>query len=142
MTPFAFDHVFLADTPETVLGAFFDRAHIAEQDCALGVVKREIIELVDGEDFARRVSHVTPTARVPVAVRRLAPKPDYVETVTWHKPRRELEIEMRLLGDRAHVVARYTLEQIADGSIRPAVCRPRVGGYRPAFGHSRAWHRR
>jgi hypothetical protein len=117
MTPFSFEHVFLA-TPEALLSAFFEPAHVVEQDRALGVVEREILELVDGEQIAQRTSRVVPTTRFPPAVRRFAPKPEYLERVTWHKPSHELAIDMRLLGDRGQVAARYTLEQIAVGSIR------------------------
>lgn len=47
MTPFGFEHVFTAASPDALLAAYFDAGLVVEQDQAVDIVEREVLELVD-----------------------------------------------------------------------------------------------
>ena len=119
MTPFSFEHVFLAATPADVFGAYFDPQHQIEQDKTLEIVEREVIELVDsGEEISRRC-RVVPRRQLPVLLRAFASGPlHYIEHVIGRRSTHEIGIDLRLFGDRGRVTACYHLELAAPGSVR------------------------
>ena len=121
MTPFCFEHVFLAPSTAAVLQAYFSAEHQAEQDRAVAISEREILELVEGEDAVHRVSRIVPRRQLPAVLRPFSSGPlHYLETVTWRRHANEIAIEIRpsLMGGRARIKATYRLDQIAPGSIR------------------------
>ena len=102
MTPFCFEHVFRADSAEQLLASFFDDACQAEQDRALGIVERRVLERGDGW----RVSRVVPGRKVS----------HYVESVTRRGD--ELAIEIRPSLQRVVITATYRLDPVGPRAIR------------------------
>lgn len=119
MTPFCFEHSFVAASPAAVLAAYFDAEQVHEQDRALDIVDRQILELLDNEHEVVRVSRVVPRRQLPTLLRSFSNKQlFYIERVTWPRAANELAIDIRLLGDRGQIDARYRVDQMAPGTIR------------------------
>lgn len=121
MTPFCFEHVFAAPSPAAVLAAYFDANHQLEQDRAIDIAEREIIELVDDGETIRRTSRVVPRRQLPGFLRPLSSGPlHYLEIATWHRATNEISIEIRpsLMGGRAQIRATYTLDAVAPNTVR------------------------
>ncbi len=122
MTPFCFDHVFRAPSLETVFAAYFDPAHVIEQDREMEIIEREILELTDNGDELRRVCRVVPRRQLPALVKPfLASGPlHYIETVTWRRSLDEIEIEIRpsMLRGRVQIAGTYRLERTGPDTIR------------------------
>jgi hypothetical protein len=111
-TPFHFEHRFRASSPAPLLAAYFDAAHVDEQDRATGVARRERIEETDDPERRRRVCRVFPRRQLPTVVRALVPGDlSFDETIVWVKAadRIDFDIRPRLLGGRARIEARYQL---------------------------------
>jgi hypothetical protein len=108
MTPFCFDHVFRAGSPEELLASFFDAGCQAEQDRVLGIVERRVLERGDG----RRVCRVVPSRTIPL----VGGAVHYVESVT--RSGDELAIELRPSLGRTVITATYGLEQVGVRAIR------------------------
>ena len=119
MTPFCFEHVFVADSPATVLAAYFDAGQVREQDRALDIVDRQILEFVDGEHEVVRVSRVVPRRQLPTLLRPFQAKQlFYIERATWPRATTEIAVDIRLLGDRGLIDARYRVDEVAPGAMR------------------------
>lgn len=121
MTPFCFEHVFTAPSPDAVLAAYFDAELQAEQDRAIDVGEREVLELVDDGHQVYRVTRVVPRRQLPTFLKPFTGGPlHYIEIARWNRSSSEIEIEIRpsLMGGRARVTATYRLEVVAPGTIR------------------------
>jgi hypothetical protein len=121
VTPFCFEHVFAAPSPAAVLAAYFDANHLVEQDRAIDVAERQVLELVDDGTTVRRVSRVVPRRQLPSFMRPFSSGPlHYVEVATWTRATNEIAIEIRpsLMGGRASIRATYVLEAVAPNTIR------------------------
>lgn len=117
MTPFCFEHVFLAAAPADIFAAYFDPDHVREQDRALELVERQILDFSDGDEVVR-TSRIVPRRQLPTLLRPFSPsRLYYTERASWRRGSSELAVDMRLLGDRGRVQARYALLQTAPGSI-------------------------
>ncbi|HUS28970.1 MAG TPA: DUF2505 family protein [Kofleriaceae bacterium] len=104
-----------------MLAAYFDASHQLEQDRAIDIVEREIIELVDDGDTIRRTSRVVPRRQLPGFLRTLSSGPlHYLEVATWHRAANRISIEIRpsLMGGRAQICAEYQLDVVAPNTIR------------------------
>jgi hypothetical protein len=118
MTPFCFEHVFLAGAARDLFDAYFDAHHLHEQDRALEIAERHLVEQVDCGDEIRRTSRVVTRRQVPALVRPLwRGQLDYIEEAVGYRATNEIAIDIRLLGGRGRVIARYQLAQTAPGSI-------------------------
>lgn len=119
MTPFCFEHVFLAADPGELFAAYFDARHQVEQDSVLEIVQRDVIELVDRGDEIVRRSRIVPRRQLPVLLRPFASGPlDYFEHVIGQRRANRIDIDLRLLGERGRVTACYELDQTSPGSVR------------------------
>lgn len=121
MTPFSFEHTFTAPSVEAVLSAYFDPQHQAEQDRAIDIAERQILELVDTPEELRRVCRVTPRRQLPALVRPFSPGPlHYVETLRWNRRTNALSIVIQpsLMRGRARIEATYRLDMTGPGSVR------------------------
>jgi len=123
VTPFCFEHVFAAPSPAAVLAAYFDAQHLREQDRAVDIALREILELVDNGDTIRRVSRVVPHRQLPTFLRPFSSGPlHYLEIAVWTRTpaTNEIAIEIRpsLMGGRALIRATYQLDTVAPNTIR------------------------
>jgi hypothetical protein len=120
VTPFCFEHVFTAPSPDAVLAAYFDAGLVGEQDHAIDVAERQVLELVDDGDTIRRVSRVVPRRQLPQFLRSSRAPLHYLEVARWHRATRHITIEIRpsLLGGRAQIQATYQLDQVTPTTIR------------------------
>jgi Protein of unknown function (DUF2505) len=115
MTPFCFEHVFVADSVAEVFAAYFDDDQQAEQDHVLEITSRETLERTP----LSRVCRVTPRRQLPALVRPFVTAPlQYIEVVNWQRERDELAITIRPNLGRVEISATYRLEQVAPQSIR------------------------
>jgi len=118
MTPFCFEHRFSAASPSDVFEAYFDPHHQIEQDRALEIAERQVIEFVDGGDTISRRCRTTPRRQLPLLLRPFSSGPlHYIEHVVGRRAAHAIEIDLRLFGDRGRVSARYELEQRDAGSV-------------------------
>jgi hypothetical protein len=121
VTPFSFEHVFAAPSPAAVLAAYFDADHQLEQDRAIDIAEREVLELVEDASTIRRVSRVVPRRQLPGFLRPFSSGPlHYIEVATWTRATNRISIEIRpsLMGGRAQIRATYLLEAVAPNTIR------------------------
>jgi hypothetical protein len=119
MTPFCFEHVFLAAAPGELFAAYFDPQHQIEQDRVLEISEREVIELVDRGDEIVRRSRIVPRRQLPALLRPFSAGPlHYVEHVVGRRAESTIDIDLRLFGDRGRVIGCYELAQLAPGSVR------------------------
>jgi hypothetical protein len=121
VTPFCFEHVFATCSPAAVFAAYFDPIHQIEQDRAVAIVERTIVELDDRGDELRRVCRVVPHRQLPAVMRALATGPlCYVETVTWRRATDQIEIEIRpsLLRGRVEICGVYGVTRVGPNAIR------------------------
>ena len=115
VTPFCFEHDFVAPSPSAVCAAYF--ASQVEQDRALEITERQILELEEHDDKLVRVCRVVPKRQLPALLQRFASAPlHYMERVVWHRDADAIEIEQRPSLFRAHIRARYQVERISSGS--------------------------
>jgi hypothetical protein len=121
VTPFCFEHTFAAPSPAAVLAAYFDANHQLEQDRAIDIAEREVIEFVDDGAAIRRVSRVVPRRQLPPFMRAFSSGPlHYLEVATWHRATNQIVIEIRpsLMGGRAQIRATYQLDVVAPNIVR------------------------
>lgn len=121
MTPFSFEHTFRAPSVDALLAAYFDPDHQAEQDRAIEIAEREVLELDDTPERLRRVCRVVPRRQLPALVRPFTSGPlQYRETVVWNRATQELTmtIEPSLMKGRARIEATYRLEKVGSGLVR------------------------
>ncbi|MEZ4403900.1 MAG: DUF2505 domain-containing protein [Kofleriaceae bacterium] len=120
-TRFHFEHTFRAPDPATVFAAYFDAGHQREQDAAVAIAHRHVLEDVDGPAQRQRHSRVTPRRQLPAVLRPLV-KGDlaYDETLVWTKAadRLDFDIQPHLLDGRARIVATYQLATLGPGQVR------------------------
>lgn len=118
MTPFCFEHVFSATTTAAVFAAYFDPKHQIEQDRALEIAEREVLELDDHGDELRRVSRIVPRRQLPALIRPLMSGPlHYLERAIWKRSTDEISIEMRPSLLRTKITATYQLQRLGPGSV-------------------------
>jgi hypothetical protein len=119
MTPFRFDHVFSAASPADVFAAYFDPQLQLEQDRALAIAKRDVIELAyRGDEICRRCV-IVPRRQLPLLVRAFSSQAlRYTEHAVGCRPVNQIAIELRLFGGRGRVTALYQLESSGPGSVR------------------------
>ncbi len=118
MTPFCFEHVFLAASAGDVFDAYFDPLHQIEQDRELGIIERQLIERWDHGDEVVRRCHVVPRRQLPAVLRAFSSGPlHYVEQARGRRSTGDITIDLRLFGDRGRVAGRYELRQSAPGSV-------------------------
>jgi hypothetical protein len=122
-TQFHFEHVFRAASIDDVFSAYFDPAHLRQQDQQLEISERLVIEQTDDGETLRRTCKVTPRRQLPAIVRPFLAGPlHYLETATWRRADRTIEVEIwpSLLRKkpRPTVTALYRLSQLPDGGIR------------------------
>jgi hypothetical protein len=113
--------VFAAPSPAAVLAAYFDSNHQLEQDRAIDIAEREVIELIDDGATIRRVSRVIPRRQLPGFLRPFSSGPlHYIEVATWTRATNQIAIEIRpsLMGGRAQIRATYQLDVVAPNTIR------------------------
>ena len=125
MTPFDFEHVFRADAPDVVFAAYFDAACQAEQDRAVDIVGREVVELVDDGTTLRRVCRVVPRRKLPAFVKPLlGGELHYIETVTWRRADQEIDIDIAIRPARLRgsIRALYKLERRGPTEIARRYC--------------------
>jgi hypothetical protein len=140
MRPFCFDHVFRAPSVAAVFDAYFDPQHQQEQDDALGIVERTVLERFEDSDVLRRVCRVVPRRQLPGI---LTPFVDggvlaYHETAIWRRRDRagersgaagprsnaerggsiDIEIRPTLRGGRSVIRGVYALDPAPDGIHR------------------------
>lgn len=121
MTPFRYEHVFRAPSVTEVLAAYFDPQHQVEQDAALDIIERTVLEDEDTPTFRRQVCRVVPKRQLPGFVQAILRGPLlYTETVRWRKPDDQIDVEIlpSVLGGRARITALYGLEAAGPGQIR------------------------
>ncbi len=121
MTPFCFEHVFRAPSAAAVFDAYFDSAHQIEQDRAVEIAERTVLELADRGDVLRRVSRVVPRRQLPALIKPLVPgQLHYVETIEWRRAADAIAItiEPSLLGGRVQIGGTYQLDRVGPGAIR------------------------
>jgi hypothetical protein len=121
MKSFSHEYVFRAPSTSAVFEAFFDPQHAADQDRALDITERLVLECEETSEFLRRVCRIVPRRQLPALVRPLIKgQLHYVETATWHKREDMIAIELRpsLLGARAVITATYRLSPLGTGLIR------------------------
>ena len=119
MTPFSFEHVFVGAAPGDVFAAYFDPSHQIEQDRALDIAEREVIELAEVGDQLTRRCRIVPRRQLPALLRPFSSGPlHYLEHVVGYRSAHRIEIDLRLFGGRGRVTACYQLEQSAPGSVR------------------------
>jgi len=112
VTPFCFEHEFVAPSPAAVCAAYFESQ--ADQDLALEITRREVLELDDTGDKLVRVCRVVPKRQLPALLKPFASTPlHYIERVVWHRDANEIEIEMRPSLFRATIRARYRVERVS-----------------------------
>lgn len=110
MREFRLEHEFRAPSVAAVLEAYFDPDLQAEQDRAVDVLRREVVEHVDAPDELRRVCKVVPRRQLPAIVRPFIPgQLSFTELAVWRKPDDaiDLRVEPSLLGGRIEVIATY-----------------------------------
>jgi hypothetical protein len=122
-TQFHFEHVFRAASIDDVFSAYFDPAHLRQQDQQLEISERLVIEQTDDGETLRWTCKVTPRRQLPAIVRPFLAGPlHYLETATWRRADRTIEVEIwpSLLRKkpRPTVTALYRLSQLPDGGIR------------------------
>lgn len=118
MTPFCFEHEFLAPNVSDLFDAYFDPKHQIEQDRALEIIERQVLELCDDGDEIVRRCRVVPRRQLPAVLRPFAAGPlHYLEQVTGRRRAAEILIELRLFGDRGRVQGRYELRPAGPGSV-------------------------
>lgn len=119
MTPFRFEHEFVATSTRAVFEAYFDPLHQHEQDRVLAVAQRDVLELADTGDELRRVCRVVPQRQLPALLRPLTAGPlHYIETAIWRRAMNEIVIDMRPSLARTKIRATYRLAEVAPGSVR------------------------
>ncbi len=121
MTPFSFEHVFRADSAAELFAAYFDTRHQLEQDRALAITERSVLDYSDSRTELRRTSRVVPRRQLPALVRPLTSGPlHYIETLCWRRLDDEIDLDIRpsLLGGRARITACYRLAPAGTGLIR------------------------
>ena len=120
-TQFRFDHVFRAASPSDVFAAYFEPAVVGDQDRALEVIERQILELADDGATLRRVCKVTPRRQLPAVLRPFMTTPlHYIETAIWRRAEGviDIQIEFPTLRKTPTVRASYRLSRLSDGSIQ------------------------
>lgn len=120
MTPFCFEHVFAAPSPAAVFAAYFDKDQQAEQDRAIDIAEREVLELTDRGDELYRVTRIVPRRQLPGFLRPFVSGPlHYLETQRWRRSEDRIDIEIRpsLTSGRTRIEASYELKQVRPGSV-------------------------
>lgn len=118
MTQFSFEHVFRAPSAAAVFAAYFDPQHQAEQDRALEISERNVLEFDDRGDELRRVCRVVPKRQLPAIARSVVGSQlQYLDTATWNRREDAIAIEIRM-GKRVHISGTYRLEAIGPNAIR------------------------
>lgn len=119
MTPFCFEHVFFVPAPEDLLAAYFDPDHQLVQDRALDVIEREVLEQGERDGALYMTRKIVPRRQLPPFLRPFTSGPlHYVEHVVWRRPALELAVAIQLLAGRGRIVATYSAERLAPGSVR------------------------
>jgi hypothetical protein len=120
-TQFRFDHVFRAASPSDVFAAYFEPAVVGDQDRALEVIERQVLDLADDGATLRRVCKVVPRRQLPAVLRPFMSTPlHYLETATWRRAEGviDIAIEFPTLRNKPTVRASYRLSRLSDGSIQ------------------------
>ncbi len=121
MTPFRYEAEFRAPSTAAVFAAYFDPAHIADQDRRVDIARRDVLELDDGPTELRRVCKVVPKRQLPAVIRPFVPGELYFhERLVWHKQadRIDMTIEPSLLGGRTEIHSVYALSVVGPGRVR------------------------
>jgi hypothetical protein len=119
MTPFCFEHDFVAPSTTAVFAAYFDAAHQLEQDRALEISEREVLELDDRGDELHRLSRIVPRRQLPAFLRPLTAGPlHYIERAIWQRSAERISIELRPSLLRTKISATYSLQRVFPGSVR------------------------
>jgi hypothetical protein len=122
MRPFSFEHVFRAPDVAAVFDAYFDPNHQREQDDALAIVERVVLERVDDADIVRRVCRAVPHRQLPGILKAFVEGGvlAYHETAVWRRRDRVIDIEIRptLRGGRTVIRGVYALDPVAGGIRR------------------------
>lgn len=119
-TSFCFERVFRVPSTNAMFVAYFDPVHQAEQDRALDIVERTILERTETDDTLVRVCRVVPRRQLPLFLRPFIPgQLHYVETARWRKRDDEIDLEVApsLLKGRATISGVYRLSQLPDGGV-------------------------
>lgn len=120
-TQFCIDHVFRASSFAAVFAAYFNPEVLGDQDRALEVVERTVLEYVDDGTTLKRTSKVVPRRQLPALLRPFASAPlHFIESATWRRgdPTLEIEIKFPTLRKTPTVRASYRLSRLSDGSIQ------------------------
>lgn len=121
VTSFSVEHVFPKVAPVDLLRAFTHREHLAAQDRAGDIERREIVERIDDDTRYHCESWVYPRRKLPALVRPLVRGGLEVhEKVTWTKTTDTLEIEMHpaILGGRCHIRTQCRIVADPEGARR------------------------
>ena len=121
VTPFDFEHLFRSATIADVFAAYFDADHQRQQDDALAIASREVLELVDDGAVLRRRCRVVPRRQLPAVLRPFVAGGAlaYTETATWRRADDVIDLDIRpsLLGGRAHIHGIYALTQRGSNAV-------------------------
>jgi hypothetical protein len=120
MTPFCFEHVFRVQAADAVFAAYFDPELQLEQDRAIEIAGREILELRDDGSTLHRKSRVTPRRKIPAFLKPLlGGELRYIENVTWRRPDDEIDIDIEILPARLNgrIRALYGVERRGEHEI-------------------------
>lgn len=111
-TPFHFEHRFRARSSAAVMAVVMDPAARADQDRAVDVARRELVDELDAADERRLRFVVYPRRQLPAVVRAVVRGDlSYEEELVWAKAQDRVTyaIRPRLLDGKAQIDATYQL---------------------------------
>lgn len=119
-TAFHFEHRFRAVSPAAVMAVVMDPTARAEQDRAVDVARRELLEDRDEPEVRRLRFVVYPRRQLPAMVRAVVRGDlSYEEELTWTKATHQVAyvIRPRLLDGKAQIDAMYELASAGPGQV-------------------------
>jgi hypothetical protein len=123
-TPFSFETVFRAPSPDIVLAAYFDPDHLLAQDTVSGLADRTVVEDHEDSDGRTCIWSVRAQTQLPVYARPFVEggRLSYREKMTWRKRDGEIDltIQPQILGGRVQIAAVLQLSHAGDAQVRRA----------------------
>jgi len=121
-TQFSFDHVFRADSPTTILAAYFDPSHLAMQDAVAELEDRKVTETRDDGKTLHTTWRVVSQRQLPAIARPFVGKGGklaYFESMTWRRADDAVDLVVipDILSGRVKITATYKLEKVGEGQI-------------------------
>ena len=121
-TQFSFDHVFRADSPTTILAAYFDPSHLAMQDAVAELEDRKVTETRDDGKTLHTTWRVVSQRQLPAIARPFVGKGGklaYFESMTWRRADDAVDLVVipDILSGRVKITATYKLEKVGEGQV-------------------------